>query len=178
MSTTSKSSLDSLLEQYSGGGTPGMQGVNAFLRDKAPGMLESLMGGSNLPGYGDIYSNFEKVSQRNLATGLAGIKESMGSRGARYSSDLARQTGQAGIEGTERLMAGAATLRGMQSQELGNLATIALGGAQQAQGERGDAMGLLLADYLRKTGTPESLSALANFALGMGSAGQPATIIS
>jgi len=178
MSTTSKSSLDSLLEQYSGGGTPGMQGVNAFLRDKAPGMMESLVGGRNMPGYEDIYSNFEKVGQRNLATNIAGIKESYGSRGARYGSDIGRQIGQAGIEGTERLMAGAATLRGMRSQELGQLGTIALGGAQQAQAERGDAMGLLLADYLRKTGTPEALAALANFAIGMGSAGQPSTVIS
>jgi hypothetical protein len=155
-----------------------MQGVNAFLRDKAPGMMESLVGGKNMPGFEDIYSNFEKVSQRNLATNLAGMKEAYGSRGARYSSDLARSMGQAGIEGTERLMAGAATLRGMRSQELTGLGSIALQGAQQAQGERADAMGMLVMDYLRKTGTPEALSALANFALGMGSAGQPATVIS
>jgi hypothetical protein len=176
MPNGSKTSLDSLLEAYGSKGPGTQQGANTFLQEKAPGMLESLIPG-DVPGYSDIYSNFTNVVQTDLDKKLAGLRESFGSRGAAYSSDLARQSARARTEATERVIGGASKFRTAASQEAARIGDFVLGQEAIDAKSRQSAIGLMLFDYLKQTGLPEGMGALADFALQLGTFGEPTTVV-
>jgi hypothetical protein len=181
-----------MLEMF-GGKEPGtLKGVNTFLRDKAPGMMESLVAPvdvGTVPGFGDIYSNFRGNVERELDQQLAGLSETFGARGARYSSGLARQAARTRADAAQRIIGGAVPIREAAAREeftrrnLGVQGVSTLGGlglqaADLTQRGRQTAMGFLFADYLRRTSPSQAMDAFANFALNLGSAGQPTTVIS
>lgn len=164
------SSLLPLLETFSTG-TPGtLQGVNSFLAQGA--------GQGGLPGFGEIFSNFEGAANKRIERQAAGLREAFGSRGARFGSDILRGEGALRTEGLQSIFAGAAPLRQAQTQQAVGLGGLALTAAQQETAIRESAAERAFLDQLRGSGAPPLLSGLANFALGLGGpSGQPTTFV-
>lgn len=136
--TGTKGAIEREFEPYrTGPGAGDLQGPNTFVSRAAPGLMASILGGrtegfgkdlganlpkynaGDMPGYSDIFRNFRGNVQRELGRNLAGIRESLGTRGAAYSSAALRHAGRARAEATERIIGGAAAIRGAASQEFG-----------------------------------------------------------
>jgi hypothetical protein len=164
------SALEGLLSNFSTG-TPGaLQGVNSFLQSTAE------RGG--LPGFEDIFQNFEEGVNKRVDRQAAGLRESFGSQGARLGSDVLRSESDLRSGAAREIIAGAAPLRAAQANEAGVLGSLALGAAGQQQTIDENAFQRLMVDFIRQSSPPPLLEGLANFALGFGGPnGQPTTVI-
>ena len=125
----------------------------------ASAYLKNISGGLvNAPTFQEMYQSYKDVASQQAAQAGANITESLGSQGARYSSDLMRMQGQNQRDLATDLRAQASNfllgLRGQQSQEVA-------GGLTYLQNR--DIMGsqYLWQDYLRGTSPPPLLGAAA-----------------
>ena len=117
MSQGNSNALQSLLQQFSTGAAPEQTGVNKFLSTgvKPPSFEDPA---NTLPGFGDIFKNFRNNVNSELDRGSARLRETFGARGGRFSSDLLRAESNLRQEGAQRIIAGAAGLRGAQEKIL------------------------------------------------------------
>lgn len=184
MSQTNTNALQALLQQFSTGEPAARTGVNEFLSSgKKTAAFEDPA--NTLPGFGDIFKNFRNNVNSELDRGTASLRESFGVRGGRLSSDLLRATSNLRQEGAQRIIAGAAGLRGARESELASrnsraleLGNLALSSAGSTDVTNARALATFIADFLRRTSPPPLLQGLGQFGLNLGSQGQGTTIVS
>lgn len=164
--------LETMLMQYSTG-TPGtLQAANQYITGTIQGT------GKAVPGFSDIFENFQANVERQGKRGAASLTEAFGSRGARYSSDLLR--GQADLQGeiSERLIGGAADIRQARASEASTLTGAALGVSGQETAINEAAFQRMFIDFLRRTAPPPLLQSLLGFSGNLSTGGQPTTLVS
>jgi hypothetical protein len=155
-----------------GPGTPGtLQGANQFI-----GSVTNRQPGAT-PGFSDIFENFYANVERQGKRGSAGLRETFGSQGARFGSDLLRAEGDLQGEISERLIGGAGALRAQEANVTSTLAGALQQSAALEIGQSEAAFDRLIQEYIRRSQPPPLLNLASNYALGLGTAGQPATVI-
>jgi hypothetical protein len=196
MAQQRSSALEGLLSNFSTG-TPGaLQGVNSFLQNAETELGPLAAEGGSLPSFDEIFQNFEAGVEKRTDRQAAGLRESFGSKGARFGSDVLRAESDLRSGAARDIIAGAAPLQAAATQQFvarsgaeverfnagtnrqGALGSLALGASSQQQTIDENAFQRLMVDFIRQTAPPPLLEGLANFALGFGGPnGQPTTVI-
>lgn len=163
--------LEQLLMQYSTGKPGSLQAANQFIT----GTLSGAPGA--VPGFTDIFENFQANVERQGKRAGAALTESFGSRGARYSSDLLRAQGDLQGEISERLISGASDIRQARANEASTLTGAALAVSDRETQISEAAFQRAFIDFLRRTAPPPLLQSLLGFGANLQTGGQPATVV-
>lgn len=166
---TTNGNLADLLKQYMPP-SPGQDAANTFFTQ---GMARLNM--QQPASYEDQFKNYYDVAQREAERQAAQLRESFGSRGARYGSDLLNAESDFRRKLAQDVAVGATDIYGklndQRMNELGALLPI-----QQAQNARDDkALAYLFSDFTRRTNPPPLLAGAGQY---FTSFGPPTTVIS
>lgn len=134
------------------------------------------------PTFQDMFSKYVDVSNQQAALQSGKIGESLGSRGALYSSaNLAQQAGLRQMQTTDLANQAAQFQTSLESQKqnaqqiqnqyMQNILQQQAGVASGEWSARESAMGLAYQDFVRRTGVPPFASAGAQWGAGIGASG-------
>lgn len=159
----------------SGPGTPA--DILNFYQAPLPPIVTAYMqnlqkgGFSDLPSFNDLYGTYRATAEKETARRAAALKETYGSSGARYGSDLlgaeSRLQENLGVDLAQQASQFLLGLRQEQFGEVSGMANLQYGASEAA-------MARMWEDFLRRTSPPPGLSQLYGQA---DTYGLPATVL-